>query len=386
MNLAGRVRFAGLLAVALVVSAMAVLAFGHTQADTSLAGGDGTLAVDCDAAGPADPDTGDRPADPNPGVQADCFHAPGSTFHVDIAVTALPAGGIFGFQTKLRWTEGAVNYAESADPGDDALWPDCDIPARSNNYPPEPSVFSGCVPLPALTTGSTYMGAVFVYEFSCKADPVPLSPPPGEGPLSELTLIPAAGDPQGGTIFLDANANPIIPNLVGAIVTCEAPPTEPTPTQGPDGPTPTPPLEEGVNITAEDGTVAAGGSTTLTITVLDASLNPVADAACTVSVSDQPGTTASVSPTSVTTDVNGEAEVTLNVGSTVGTVEVTADCGDNGSQVLAVEVVVAGLPPTGVGAADGGMNAGLWAIIGLVLAAAAAGLALSGWRSVRTRA
>ena len=62
-----------------------------------------------------------------------------------------------------------------------------------------------------------------------------------------------------------------------------------------------------------------------------------------------------------------------------------ADCGEFGSFVQDVTVSPA-LPETGAGLeAGGGLSVGLWAMIGALLVAAAAGMTVFGWRSTRAQ-
>jgi len=128
-------------------------------------------------------------------------------------------------------------------------------------------------------------------------------------------------------------------------------------------------------------TVSVGGSTVLTLTVVDSSGSPVEGKSCELYISSQPGTDASVTPDSTATDASGVITGTLYVGTTPGTVKVTANCGT----LFAGFSVVAGtaappqaplepgritMPPTGVGPAAYGESHGL----GLVIALLAGGL------------
>ena len=82
-----------------------------------------------------------------------------------------------------------------------------------------------------------------------------------------------------------------------------------------------------VTVAASDSTPTVGATVTVSVTVVDANGDPVGDADCTFSVVSQPGTDASVDDAPVTTDSAGNASISLNVGSTAGTIEVEADCG-----------------------------------------------------------
>jgi len=226
-------------AVALVATVVAVgvivlvlLALGQSQAGTSQAGGatDGAMAVDCDAS--------------QGGIQSACTYAPGSSFNIQIHITQPPAGGYNTRQAKVEWTEGVVNYLPTADPGDEALGPNCTIPARVNNWEglSMPSVLFACVPFPAPDPLLTDTGAFLTFEFQCKGTPVALSPPAGlESNQALLRLVPRPGDPQQGSHFTDLSNAAIEPGpaLTNATVTCGVPTPTPTPTAT-DTATPTP--------------------------------------------------------------------------------------------------------------------------------------------------
>ena len=332
------------------------------------------MAVDCDAS--------------QGGIQTDCTYAPGSTFNIEVHVTDLPAGGYFIIQAKLGWTEGVVNYVPAA-AGDEALWGPCTIAASTNNWTETgvPSLLIACAPLPQLDPGDTTLGAVFTFEFTCKGTPEAASPPAGLDPdQSALDLISGINEPepsQGGTFFGDSGLQELDPALTGATVTCgEVPPTD-TPT-APD-PTATPLPDTGVFLSSGDTVIAVGESTVLTFTVKDDSGNTVEGADCTFSILGPDGTDATLSSATGTTDANGDVSVTLTAGTTAETVQVEADCGEFGSFVQDVTVSPT-LPLTGAGLeAGGGLSVGLWAMIGALLVAAAAGLTVFGWRSTRAQ-
>ena len=127
-------------------------------------------------------------------------------------------------------------------------------------------------------------------------------------------------------------------------------------------------------------TVSVGGSTELTLTVVNSAGNPWAGKSCELYISSQPGTAASIIQDSATTGEDGVITGSLYVGTTLGTVEVTANCG-NLFAGLSV-VVVAGaavappqapvelapivMPPTGIGPAADGETYGLGLIIALL--------------------
>ncbi len=152
-----------------------------------------------------------------------------------------------------------------------------------------------------------------------------------------------------------------------------------------------PPPNGSVAFEVANTTVAPGQGVALTLIVLDAAGNPVANATCTMSITGQPGSDASVTQNSAETDANGGITGSLNVGGSLGNVVVTAVCpvGPGSSEVLSASgtVVVAGaigpasppasLPNTGMGVASGG--AGSWfAQLAIALAAAGAVLLASG--------
>ena len=125
-------------------------------------------------------------------------------------------------------------------------------------------------------------------------------------------------------------------------------------------------------------TVSVGGSTELTLEVVNSAGSPVAGKSCELYISSQPGTDASITQDSATTDAGGVITGTLYVGTTRGTVEITANCGNlfAGLSVVAgtaaappqapVEPGFIALPPTGVGPATDGETYGLGLIIALL--------------------
>jgi hypothetical protein len=175
------------------------------------------------------------------------------------------------------------------------------------------------------------------------------------------------------------------PTTVGATVcnvgfkTWEEAEEEPTPTA--TVPEETPPGEGSVDVEVSDDNVEVGEEVDVTATVVDENGNPVVGEDCTFSIADQPGDDASVEEGPVTTDENGQATTTLSAGSTPGTVQVEADCGDFGSQVLDVVVSPAALPATG--AARPGDEPLGW---GAALLVGVGALALGGGVALRRRA
>lgn len=99
---------------------------------------------------------------------------------------------------------------------------------------------------------------------------------------------------------------------------------------------------ETTTISADDATVAAGGETNVTVNIVDDAGNPVAGTDCTFSITSQPGTDASVDAGPVTTDANGNATTTVQVGSTEGQIDIEATCG---SETVTVSVVAGATAP-----------------------------------------
>jgi hypothetical protein len=130
---------------------------------------------------------------------------------------------------------------------------------------------------------------------------------------------------------------------------------------------------------------AAGGSVQVTVTVRDGNGNPSANVPVPVNVTRQPGADASVAFPNATTDANGSVSGTLNVGTTAGAVDVTANpagmsCAATvtvGQSASAPEVA---LPNTGAGTASGGSEFILWAAMAL----AGAGALVAGFGLGRT--
>jgi len=131
-----------------------------------------------------------------------------------------------------------------------------------------------------------------------------------------------------------------------------------------------------------------GDDVTIDVTVLDAAGDPVADTDCTVSITSQPGTDASVTTPDVTTDADGTASATVNVGNTSGTVEVKVDCGGVTalvSLVAAEAAPPASLPSAGTGTDFAANPMGPARIVALILLAAL-GVTLVGTGTVLTLA
>lgn len=136
-------------------------------------------------------------------------------------------------------------------------------------------------------------------------------------------------------------------------------------------------------ISADNASVAAGGETNVTVNIVDDAGNPVAGTECTFSISSQPGTDASVDAGPVTTDANGNATTTVQVGSTEGQIDIEATCG---SETVTVSVVAgaatpaAAAPPASLpqAGAEGVTSTGGSASTLLVMLLAALGVTLTG--------
>ena len=120
---------------------------------------------------------------------------------------------------------------------------------------------------------------------------------------------------------------------------------------------------------------APGGSVNVTVTVRDGNGNPSANVPVPVNVTRQPGTDASVTVGSSTTNASGVVSGTLKVGTTGGAIDVTASpagmsCKATvtvGASAVASEVA---LPNTGAGSSSGGTSSIVWASLMLAVAGA----------------
>jgi hypothetical protein len=143
-----------------------------------------------------------------------------------------------------------------------------------------------------------------------------------------------------------------------------------------------PPPVGSATLAGSGTTASVGGTTELTLTVVDSTGSPIADKACTLYIFSQPGADASVTQDSDGTDADGVISGTLYAGTTRGIVEVRANCGNvfAGISVMVgsaaappqapVEPGQIALPATGVGPAMDGEPYGL----GLIVALLAGGL------------
>jgi predicted outer membrane repeat protein len=141
----------------------------------------------------------------------------------------------------------------------------------------------------------------------------------------------------------------------------------PSPTEPPGG-------NPNVDVSVSDDSPEVGDTVDVTVNVTDDAGSPVEGAECAFEITGQPGTDAVLGADSATTDADGNATVGLTVGSTPGVIEVTADCGAFGSEVLEVTVGAAALPETGVAGSTKSSNDTL----AVVLAALAVGAVLTG--------
>ncbi len=161
-----------------------------------------------------------------------------------------------------------------------------------------------------------------------------------------------------------------------------------------------PPPNGSVEFEVSDTTAELGEDVMLTVTVLDVDGNPVANAACTISITDQPGSDASVAQDSAETDADGEITGELDVGGSLGNVVATAVCpaGVDPRDVRSARstVVVAGtdgfapppasLPSTGFGSTGRDSGAGNTAaamMIALIAVGAALTLLTANWAAAR---
>ncbi len=152
-----------------------------------------------------------------------------------------------------------------------------------------------------------------------------------------------------------------------------------------------PPPNGSAQLNVSITSAGTGEAVTLTLIVLDAEGNPVANAACTLSITEQPGSDASVAQDSAETDANGAISGTLDVGDSLGNVVVTAICpaGTDASDVLSASgtVVVSGtggaadppasLPSTGLSPAEGDGGTG-YAQLAIAVAAVSGALLVFG--------
>lgn len=149
-----------------------------------------------------------------------------------------------------------------------------------------------------------------------------------------------------------------------------------------------PPPSGNCTLTIDASQVNAGGTAGVKVTVRDADGNLLSGETVTVTITQQPGSDASVSMNSSTTNASGEVTGTLNVGTTAGTVKLGANAAGAAcsAQVVVVKGEVQGevegeviLPNTGSGGSADAGRAGLLTIV-LLAGAGAATLALGARR------
>jgi uncharacterized repeat protein (TIGR01451 family) len=193
------------LAATLAAAAVAVaFALAGRQPAAAL---DGAMAIDCDAV--------------NSGIQVNCSYPVSTIFKFRVNATSAPSTFYQGFQLKPRWTDAILDYRPAASLPTEALWPNCNFPARINNEPTDPSFVYACSSFPPVA--SSFTGAIAEFEMQCE----------GEG-STVLELVPQAGDNQLGTHFLDPDLLTVDPSLAVATIDCFLPPTAtPTLTQTP---------------------------------------------------------------------------------------------------------------------------------------------------------
>jgi hypothetical protein len=135
-----------------------------------------------------------------------------------------------------------------------------------------------------------------------------------------------------------------------------------------------------VTLSGSSTTASVGGTVALTLTVVNSAGSPWAGKSCELYISSQPGTAASVTQDSATTGEDGVITGSLYVGTALGTVEVTANCGNLFAGLSVIVGVAAppqapvglapiapiAMPPTGVGPAADGETYGLGLIIALL--------------------
>ena len=111
-----------------------------------------------------------------------------------------------------------------------------------------------------------------------------------------------------------------------------------------------PPPTGSATLLASDATPAVGGSVVLSVQIVDTTGAPVAGASCLFTITEQPGTNASVLAGPVITDAAGMAETTLTVGTIQGLIGVQAQCGELAALTSVVASAAAGAAPAPVGA------------------------------------
>ena len=132
-----------------------------------------------------------------------------------------------------------------------------------------------------------------------------------------------------------------------------------------------------VVVAATSPNVTTGGTTPIAAVVQDSTGARVSGTLCSFAITSQPGTDASLANAAATTNSNGIATTTLNVGTTPGNVVVKAQCGSLTSNTTVVAGASispaapaparAALPSAGMGAGTAGnASAMVWLVLGLM--------------------
>ena len=149
-----------------------------------------------------------------------------------------------------------------------------------------------------------------------------------------------------------------------------------------------PPCPCAVTVSVGEATPDIEDCIPITCKATDTAGAPVVDLECRMSVVSQPGTDATVTPGSVTTDVNGEATAQLCAGSAAGSVVVEAEtdcCGSTGQVEVAPGTALVlppaepGAPPA-TGAGTGGGDSWPASLIAICSAVALAAGAVFVWQ------
>ena len=128
-------------------------------------------------------------------VDTECAFGDGQEFTVAVQLTAALSAGYVGIQVRLRWDDGILDYRPTSDPGQEVVWPDCGVPARTDMREGEPdvdfdtAVLFACVAIPL--EPSNYLGPVLLFTFVCigqGTSPLVLVSLDEAGPLSSYVL------------------------------------------------------------------------------------------------------------------------------------------------------------------------------------------------------
>ena len=138
-----------------------------------------------------------------------------------------------------------------------------------------------------------------------------------------------------------------------------------------------PPPDGAVTLSPADPIPDLGSTTTLTVAVVDSAGAGVSGASCTAEITSQPGSTASIGNSNVTTDANGVASVEVSVGDSAGQVVVGIVCGDLEASIVLSAGIAPGAPDTGSGnelASDSSGSSSLYLVGGTLLVVLAGSL------------